>query len=77
MDESPGKYELTPIFPVREVRYTVDRPGFRTQVVTPVTTLLEAGPYPAAALAELYFSRWRVEQYLKDLKQTMKMDVLR
>lgn len=62
---------------VREVRYTVGRRGFRARVVTLVTTLLDAELYPAAALAELYFSRWRVEQYLKDLKQTMKMDVLR
>jgi hypothetical protein len=62
---------------VREVRYTIARRGFRTRVVTLVTTLLDAEFYPAEALAELYFSRWRVEQYLKDWKQTMKMDVLR
>jgi hypothetical protein len=62
---------------VREVRYTVGRRGFRTQAVTLATTLIDADAYPAEALAELYGTRWRVEQDLRDLKQTMKMDVLR
>jgi len=62
---------------VRELRYRVDRRGFRTQSVTLVTTLLDAETYPLEALAELSGTRWRVEQYLRDLKQTMKMDVLR
>lgn len=62
---------------VRELRYRVDRRGFRTRSVTLVTTLLDAEAYPLEALAELYGTRWRVEQYLRDLKQTMKMDVLR
>ena len=62
---------------VREVRYTVERPGFRTRQITLVTTLVDAEKYSAASLAELYGSRWRVEQNLRDLKQTMKMDVLK
>jgi hypothetical protein len=62
---------------VRELRYRVDRRGFRTRSVTLVTTLLDAEAYPLEALAELYGTRWRVEQYLRDLKRTMKMDVLR
>jgi Transposase DDE domain len=62
---------------VRELRYTITRRGFRTRCVTLVTTLLDAEAYPLEALAELYGARWRVEQYLRDLKQTMKMDVLR
>ena len=62
---------------VREVRYTVGRPGYRTRQITLVTTLLEAEKYSGESLAELYGSRWRVEQNLRDLKQTMKMDVLK
>lgn len=62
---------------VRELRYAIGRPGFRTQQVTLVTTLLDATAYPADSLAELYGSRWRVEQDLRDLKQTMRMDVLK
>lgn len=62
---------------VRELRYRVSQRGFRTRSVTLVTTLLDAEAYPLDALADLYGTRWRVEQYLRDLKQTMKMDVLR
>jgi hypothetical protein len=37
--------------------FQVTQPGFRTQSVTLVTTLLDAKAYPAWALAELYFKR--------------------
>ena len=62
---------------VREVRYRIETPGFRTHEVTLVTTLVDEEVYPAAVLAELYATRWRVEEHLKSLKQTMKMDVLK
>jgi hypothetical protein len=62
---------------LREIRYSVGQPGFRTETVTLVTTLLDADVYTVEALAELYGVRWRVEQNLKHLKQTMKMDVLK
>jgi hypothetical protein len=62
---------------VRELRYRITVPGFRTREVTLVTTLLDAAVYPAQELAQLYLMRWRVEEYLKALKQTMKMDVLK
>jgi hypothetical protein len=62
---------------VRELRYQIGRRGFRTRTVTLVTTLLDADRYPLEALAELYGVRWRVEQNLRNLKQSMKMDVLR
>ena len=44
---------------VRELRYPVGRPGFRTQEVTLVTTLLDADLYPLLDLAELYRQRWQ------------------
>jgi hypothetical protein len=62
---------------VRELRYQVGRPGFRTRTVTLVTTLLDATRYPLEALAGLYGTRWRVELDLRHLKTTMKMDVLK
>jgi hypothetical protein len=75
---TPADYAALPeTITVREVRYRIARRGFRTRVITLVTTLLDAELYPAEVLAELYFARWRVEQNLRDLKQTMKMDVLR
>jgi hypothetical protein len=62
---------------VRECRYEVTRPGFRVRTVTLVTTLLDAGAYPAEELAALYFRRWGVETDLAHLKTTLGMDVLR
>ena len=69
--------ELPSTFVVREVTFQVTQPGFRTQSVTLVTTLLDAESYPAAALAELYLRRWRMELWLRDIKITMDMDMLR
>ena len=42
-----------------------------------VTTLLDAKHYPPQALLELYRRRWAIELFLRDIKTTMKMDVLR
>ena len=62
---------------VRELRYRTGRAGFRVREVTLVTTLGDADLYPLEELAELYRKRWEVEGNLKNLKITMKMDVLR
>jgi len=62
---------------VRELKYVIGRPGFRTRLVHLVTTLLDPTAYPAEELAQLYFDRWNVETNLRHLKQTLHMDVLR
>lgn len=62
---------------VRELRYQVHTSGYRVGEVTIVTTLLEASAYPAEALADLYFRRWQVEVYLRDLKIALNMDILK
>ena len=69
--------ELPEEMMVRELRYRIDAPGFRTSEITSVTTLLDAAVYPAEALADLYYRRWQVELNFRHLKITMKMDVLR
>jgi DDE family transposase len=61
---------------LREVRYHIGRPGFRTRQITLVTTLLDAEIYRVADLADLYRQRWQVETSLAHLKTTMRMDVL-
>jgi len=61
---------------LREVRYDIGTPGFRTRQITLVTTLLDAAIYRVADLAELYRQRWQVETSLAHLKTTMRMDVL-
>jgi hypothetical protein len=62
---------------VRELRYTVARPGFRVKQVTLVTTLLDPAIYTVEKLAEVYGLRWTIETCFGHLKTTMKMDVLR
>jgi hypothetical protein len=75
---TPAQFaELPDELVVRELRYRVETPGFRTRSVILATTLLDAEAYPAPALAELYLCRWRIEVGLKHLKITMNMDVLR
>lgn len=62
---------------LRQTKVTVKYPGFRTQRFYIVTTLLDAARYPAEELAELYFKRWDVELFFRDIKTTMGMDILR
>ena len=62
---------------VREIEVIVDLPGFRAKKISVVTTLLDPKVYPAQAIAQLYLWRWRVELFLRDIKITMAMDILR
>jgi hypothetical protein len=62
---------------VRHVTIRVAIAGFRTKSLTIATTLLDASAYPAEAIADLYRRRWRIELFLRDIKITMGMDVLR
>jgi hypothetical protein len=62
---------------LRQIKVTVPYPGFRVQHFYIVTTLLDAIQYPATELADLYFQRWDVELFFRDIKTTMGMDVLR
>lgn len=62
---------------VRMVRFTLAVPGYRTQSVTLITTLLDPTLYPAAELAQLYARRWRIELWFRDIKTSMGMETLR
>lgn len=74
---SPEDFVLLPeSLPVRVVRYTLARRGFRSQTITLVTTLLDP-VITASDLADLYFRRWDVELHFRELKIHLNMDVLR
>jgi hypothetical protein len=62
---------------LRQIKVTVDAPGFRVKQFYLVTTLIDAVTYSAAELADLYFQRWDVELFFRDIKTTMGMDILR
>lgn len=56
---------------LRQVSFRITRRGFRTHWAWIVTTLTDAGRYPAEALVELYGKRWQIEVYFRDLKRTL------
>jgi DDE family transposase len=58
---------------VREVRYRVATPGYRTEEVVLVTTLLDATIYRKDDLTELYAQRWHCELDFNALKTTMQL----
>ena len=62
---------------MRELRVRVDRPGFRTRSFVAVTSLLDAGAFPRAAVEGAYRARWNAELDIRSIKQAMRMDVLR
>ncbi len=62
---------------VREIYYYIVIPGFRTERVSLITTLLDARTYSTLEIVSLYGQRWDVELDLRHLKTTLGMDVLR
>lgn len=68
---------LPPELEIREVHVGVNVPGFRTESLVVVTSLRDADAVSSEDLADLYRQRWRVELHLRDIKSTMKLDVLR
>lgn len=69
--------ELPESLELRVVRFQVEVPGFRTEQIALVTTLLDEVAYPDAALADLFRRRWQVELFFRDIKTTLGLDVLR
>lgn len=62
---------------LREITTHIDVPGFRTKKLVTVTTLLDRGKFPKAAIEELYRRRWMAELWLRDIKIALGMDILR
>ena len=62
---------------LRMVRVYVGIKGFRTQQYELITTLTDANTYTYNDLKELYFQRWNVELYFRNIKTSMGMESLR
>lgn len=62
---------------IREVQVPVAIPGFRTESLVVVTSLLDPSEVPVEEVADLYRQRWYVELHLRDIKSMMQLDVLR
>jgi len=69
--------EIPQSMTVRLVNINVDIPGFRTKNITVATTLLDNEKYPPQVIADLYLQRWLCELFIRDIKTTMRMNVLR
>jgi hypothetical protein len=61
---------------VRELRFLTPQRGYRTRVITLVTTLLDLVAYPKRDIADLYLTRWQIEVNFRHLKTTMGLEVL-
>jgi len=62
---------------LREISFQVEVPGFRTKSITVTTTLLDEKTYPTHSFVDLYRRRWLAELFLRDIKISLGMDVLR
>lgn len=62
---------------VRQCRFWVNQPGFRSREVVIITTMLDPWEVSVAELADLYRMRWSNETDFSSLKVTLQMDVLR
>ena len=64
-------------FTLRQIKVIVKNEGFRVKSFYIITTLLDSEKYTAKDIAKLYYQRWDVELFFRDIKTTMGMDVLR
>ncbi len=75
--DTQTRNSLPEFLTVRETLVQVEQPGFRSQSIILVTTILSAEEVTADDLGEVYRARWNAELDFRSLKQTMKMDILR
>jgi hypothetical protein len=75
--DRPTYHALPDAITVREVRFRVDQPGFRTRSVVVVTTLLDPAQASKEELASPYRARWNNELDLRSIKVVLQMDLLR
>ena len=75
---SDEEYELIPkTMEIREVAIIVERKGFRPKKIIMTTSFLDHKKQSKSDLGDLYKQRWTVELYLRAIKTTMGMEMLR
>lgn len=62
---------------LRQIKICIRRNDGKMKSFYLITTLLDATSYSPEQLAKLYFRRWEVELFFRDIKTTMGMDMLR
>ena len=58
---------------LREIRYNVVEPGFRTKEITIATTLTDVEQYSKEEIAQLYGFRWNSELDIRSIKQSLNL----
>jgi hypothetical protein len=76
MDEATYRH-LPDTLPVRQVRLRGAAPGFRSQTIVVVTTLLRPSAARRTDLTDLYRMRWQADLDWRSLKETLQMSILR
>jgi putative transposase len=61
------------VLELREIRYSVVEPGFRTKLITIATTLTDVEQYSKADIATLYGFRWNSELDIRSVKQSLNL----
>jgi hypothetical protein len=69
--------EMSAELTLRQLRVRVNVPGFRTESLVVMTTLIDPLQFSHDDIAELYRHRWHAELDLRSIKTVMQMDVLR
>ena len=62
---------------LRQVSFRVEVPGFRTEEVHLLTTLLDPKKYPREMLVRMYLRRWKIEVVFRDIKCSMGWELMR
>ncbi|MDA1053630.1 MAG: transposase [Planctomycetota bacterium] len=71
-------YGATPeTLEMREIRYHVVQPGYRSQTITIATTLTDAEVYSQEDIAKLYGFRWNSELDIRSIKQSLNLSRVR
>ena len=68
--------EMPETLTVRELRFNVDNPGFRTREIIVATTLIDNNTYIKEEIEDLYHQRWNAELDLRSIKRTLGMERL-
>lgn len=70
----PETYDAIPDqLEMREIRYNVVQPGFRSETITIATTLTDAKEYSKEDIAELYGFRWNSELDIRSIKESLNL----
>ena len=75
--DTQSRKALPDFLEVRECCISIQQPGFRSETIVVVTTLLDPIEFTKDEIAEIYFRRWNVELDVRSLKTVMQMEMLR